>query len=81
MLGNIVVVNIGIVDALDGTPEFIESIVVADIGIPLLDIEAASHVFGDFRNGEVAEVVGSFHFGACGDAVAVASTTALGDDE
>jgi hypothetical protein len=80
-LGDVVIDHVGVIDAFDGATEFIEAAVVGDIGVPLLDVEVAGDVFGDFPDGEVAEVVSGFDFGAGGDTGAVACTTALGGDE
>ena len=80
-MGDVVVVHVGVVDAFDGATELIEATVVGEVGVPSLDIEVAGDVFGDFRDGEVAEVVSGFHFGAGGDAGAAAYAAAHGGDE
>ena len=81
VLGNIEVVDVCIVDALDRTPQGVEAAVVSGIGVPLFGAEIAGDVFGDLGDGEVAETIGGYYFGACGDGSAGTRACANGGDE
>ena len=80
-MGDVVVIHIGIVDALDRAAEGVEAAVVGEVGVPLLGGEARGDVGGDLGDWEIAKAIGCFNLSTGGDCAARTGSTANNGEE